>query len=192
MDRRTEVCSTIAALAAAIYVAVLVALPVVDRSFDALATHPEDYAGGRLGFAVNLSYLALAVALLSFVLSVLPIRGTAIVLPILIAPPTVLCAALAVDPIGVARGNPIFLLPIVCLATVPLVGSIVLRDRLGGWRSMLGGLATVVLLAFAALLVAPDAVGGLVNRAFDVTLGLWLLLAAVAVRHGSARRLSPG
>lgn len=186
MDRRTEVGSAVAAFGAAVYVAVLVALPFVDPTFNVVTAHPEDYAAGRLGWAVNVSYLALAIALVCFVISALPVRRWAIAVPALVMPPTILCVALAVDPVGVAAGTQLLLLPIVCLAMVPLIASMTLRDRLGTWHRLLAGLAVVVLLAFAALIVAPDTVGGAVNRAFDVALGLWFVLAAIAVRRGAA------
>ena len=181
MDRRARLCSSIAAFGAAIYLAVLVTLPFVDRTFNALAAHPEDYATGTFGVVVNLSYIALAVALACFLMSVWPVKGLGIAFAVVAVPPLILCTALAADPIGIARGGTVLLLPIVCLALVPLIGSIALKDRVGGWRSMLAGLAVVVLVAFAGLVFAPNAVAGVVNRAFDVALGAWIVVAAIAV-----------
>lgn len=186
-DRRVTVLATIAAAGAGAYVAILVALPLLDWNVNMLNAHPEDYARGQLGLAVNLSYLALAVALASFALSALPFKGWAMALLLLVAPPAILCAALAVDPVGVATTSPLLLLPIVCLALVPLIGSVALRDRLAAWRPSLAGFAILVLIAFAGLVVAPEAIGGAVNRLFDVTVGLWLGLASIAVRRGSVR-----
>lgn len=188
MDPRTKIWPAIAAAGAAAYVAVLAALPFVEPSFDVLRAHPEDYANGALGFAVNLSYLALAAALVFFVVSVLPVKGWAIAVPVLFLPPAVLCAALSVDPVGVAGGNPVWLVPIFALALGPVIGTLVLRDSLRRWRPALIGIAVVVLLTFAGILTMPDAISGIVNRAFDVSVGLWIVVAALALRPIEVRR----
>ena len=180
LSGRADAWSTIAAVGAAIYVLILVALPFLEPSFDVLRSHPEDYASGPVGLAVNASYVALAVALVSFAGSVLPVRGWAIAVPALFLPAAALCVTLAVDPIGVAGGNALWLLPIFGLALAPMIGSLSLRDTAGRWRLALIGIAIVVLLTFGGVLTVPDAISGIVNRAFDVSVGSWILVAALA------------
>lgn len=180
VDGRTELWSAIAAVGAATYVAVLLVLPFLEPDFDVLRAHPEDYASGAIGLAVNVSYAALAVALVAFVMSVLPVKRWTIAVAALFLPPAVLCAALAVDPIGVAGGNPVWLLPVFCLALAPLIATLLLHDSLRRRRGALLAIAAAGLLTFAGVLTMPDAIGGIVNRAFDVSVGLWVLVASRA------------
>jgi len=172
-------------------VTVLLALPLLNSGFNVLTVHPEDYARGTYGIAVNVSYSALAVALACLVLSLLPLRGWAIAVPVLLVPAAVLCVALAVNPMAVAGGNALLLIPIFGLALGPLVGALSLRQRFHPWDGAIVGIGLAVVIAFAGVLVAPDSVGGAVNRAFDLLVGLWVVVAAVALRRwaGSQRAL---
>ena len=179
LSGRSDVWSTIAAIGAATYVVILAALPFLQPGFDVLRAHPEDYANGPVGLAVNASYVALAVALISFATSILPVRGWAIAVPVLFLPAAALCVALAVDPISVAAGNPLWLLPIFGLAVAPMIGSLT-PHTVRRWRPALIGIAAVVLLTFGGVLTVPDSIAGIVNRAFDVSVGLWILAAALA------------
>lgn len=178
----------IAAGGATLYVAALLALPLLEPGFDVLATHPEDYATGSYGALVNLSYLSFAVALISLVVSLVPFRRWAIAVPALLVPPALLCAALAVDPVAVARAGAAVLIPILGLASAPFISALVLRDRFRPWDRWVVGFGVAVLVAFFGLALAPEAIGGAVNRAFDALAGFWVALAAVALvrpREGS-------
>ncbi|HYM66171.1 MAG TPA: hypothetical protein VEW68_02660 [Patescibacteria group bacterium] len=185
---RRQVLPAAAASGAAVYMAVLLVLPIVDAARNVLTAHPEDYASGPYGLAVNLSYLALAAALASFTVAIWPVSGWAIAMPVLLIPAAVMCAALAVDPIGVAGGSALWLLPIFGLASAPLAGSLSLRGRFGRFSGALLAIAAAVLIAFVALMLAPESIGGAVNRTFDLLLGLWIAIAALALRRGSTRR----
>lgn len=183
---RRQALPVVAVSGAGVYVTVLVALPLLDSGFDVLTTHPEDYARGTFGIAVNASYLALAIALVCLVLALLPVRRWAIAVPILLVPAAVLCGALAVNPIAVAGGSAWLLVPVFGLALGPLVGSLSLRERFHPWEGAIVGVGLAVVIAFAGVLVAPDSVGGAVNRAFDVLVGLWIIVAALAVHRLAA------
>ena len=184
--RVRDVVPSVAAVAAVAYL-LLLTVPLLDSRFDVFTAHPEDYATGASGAAVNASYLALAVALVALVVSLLPFRGWSIVVPVLLAPAALLCVALGADPIGVARSGQWVLIPIVGLALAPAPAALTLRDRFGLWTPALSGLGVAVLVAFAALAVAPDSAGGLVNRVFDFLAGMWVALAGVAAGRRSAR-----
>ena len=181
-----SVAPRIAAIAAVAYL-LLLTLPLLDTRFDVLTAHPEDYATVAYGVAVNASYLALAVALVAIVVPLAPFRRWSLVVPALLVPAALLCVALAFDPIAVARSSQWVLIPIVCLALAPAAAALSLRGRFGGWAPAVAGLGVAVLVAFAALALAPDSVGGLVNRVFDVLAGLWVALAAVAAGRRSTR-----
>ena len=185
---RRQVLPVVAASGAGVFVIVLLALPLLDSGLNLLTAHPEDYARGAYGIAVNASYMALAVALAGLVLSLLPVRGWAIAVPVLLVPAAVLCVALAVNPIAVAGGNALLLVPIFGLALGPLVGALSLRERFHPWNGAIVGIGLAVAIAFAGLLVAPDSVGGAVNRAFDLLVGLWVVVAALAVRRWARSR----
>jgi hypothetical protein len=179
-----------AAGGAGLYVAALLALPLLEPGFNVLTAHPEDYATGSYGAAVNLSYAAFAVALIALVVAVMPVRRWALAVPILLVPPVLLCAALALDPVGVARGGDVVLIPILGLASAPLISSLLLRARFRPWHRWVIGSGAVVLVAFVGLVLAPITVAGAVNRAFDVLAGLWVAVAAMAIRqraHAASR-----
>jgi hypothetical protein len=182
----------VAAGGAGLYVAALLALPVLEPGFNVLTAHPEDYATGSYGAVVNLSYVSFAVALISLVLSVMPVRRREIAVPILLVPPALLCAALAVDPVAVARGGTVVLIPILGLASAPLISSLVLRARFRPWDRWVVGFGAAVLVAFVGLVLAPDATTGAVNRAFDALAGLWVAVAALALRGPQSAISPPG
>lgn len=183
MKRRGEFFSAVSAAGAALYLAVIVSLPLLDRTFDVLRAHPEDYASGRYGLAVNFSYLALATGLVASMPLMARFGRPAIVVEMLVLPAAILCLALAVDPIGVAQGAQLSLLPIVGLAVAPLIASFSFNDRFGRWRRALTGLAVAVLITFLGLVLAPDSVTGIINRAFDSMVGIWLIVFAFAARR---------
>lgn len=172
-----------ALLGGAVYVGTLLALPLLDSHIDPLTAHPEDYASGMYWPMVNVSYLALALALAALGLSLMTSgRRRSILVLVLLAPPLLLCLALAVDPIGVARGNQLSLLPVFALAAAPIALAIAFRDRLRRWTGAFLVLGAAVLVVFVALVVVPATVGGAVNRAFDSLVGLWIIAMALAMR----------
>lgn len=162
----------------AVYVLVLVVLPFVEPQLDVRSAHPEDYANGAYGIVVNLSYGALSLALIAIVPVLWPGRSWSAVGPLLFVPPAILCAALAVAPIAVARSGTVVFVGVLGLAFGPLVNSIALRDRFGRARGLVVGLGVAVLAGFIGLAAAPDSIGGAVNRGFDVLAGLWVAAAA--------------
>lgn len=172
----------VAAGCAIVYVAALLVLPLLEPGFNALTAHPEDYATGSYGAVVNLSYASFAVALISLVASFMPFRRWAIAVPILLVPPALLCAALAVNPVAVARGGAVVLVPVLGLASAPLFSSLVLRARFRPWNRWVAGFGAAALVAFVGLVLAPEPVAGAVNRAFDVLAGVWVAVAALALR----------
>ena len=172
----------LAALAGALYVVLLIAIPLVEPEFDAWRSHPEDYAAGDYGALVNVSYAAMAVALVSLSSAFIIKSGWKALALALLAPPALLCVALAADPIGVARQATTASLAILGLAVGPIAVSIVFRRRFGPARVAVIGLGVLVAGAFIALSVAPESAGGAVNRVFDVLAGAWILVAAVASR----------
>lgn len=171
----------VAAGSATLYVASLLALPLLEPGFNVLTAHPEDYATGTYGGVVNLSYASLAVALISLVVLLMPVRRWAIAVPTLLVPPALLCAALAADPVAVARGGAVVSIPVLGLATAPLFSSLVLRARFRPWDRWVAGFGAAALVAFVGLVLAPDPITGAVNRAFDVLAGVWVAVAALAL-----------
>lgn len=168
---------------AAVYVLVLVVLPFLEPQMDVRSAHPEDYANGAYGILVNLSYGALSLALFAIAATLWPGRSWRAVGPLLFVPSAILCAALAVAPIAVARSGPVVVVAILGLAVGPLVNSIALSDRFGRARGVLVGLGAAALVGFIGLAVAPDSVGGAVNRGFDVLAGLWVATAGSLIRR---------
>ena len=162
---------------------VLLNVPLLDSRFNVLTAHPEDYATGSFGLAVNASYLALATALTGLAVSLLPVRGWSIAALGTLIPPVLLCLALAVDPIGVARANQLVLLPIISLALAPATAALTLRHRFGAFALATTALAVAVLVAFIALVVVGDDLGGLVNRVFNTFVGLWTAVASFSLRR---------
>ena len=163
---------------AAIYVLVLLVLPLLEPQLDVRSAHPEDYATGGFGILVNLSYGALSLALFAIALVLWPCRSWKAVAPLLFVPPAILCAALAVAPIAVARSGTVVFVGILGLAVGPLVNSIALRDSFGRARGLVVGLGVAVLVGFIGLAAAPDSVSGAVNRGIDVLAGVWVATAA--------------
>jgi hypothetical protein len=176
-----EALAGIAFVAAIAYV-LLLNLPLLDTRFNALASHPEDYAAGSFGLAVNGSYLALAIAIESLAVSLLPVRGWSIAVPALLVPAGLVCGALAFDPIGVARANAWVLVPIVGLALVPAITMLTMRDRFRPCTPAVAGVGIAALLALCALVLSPDSVSGLVNRVLDVLIAAWIATASAALR----------
>ncbi len=179
----------VAAAAAAVYVLVLVVVPLVDRSLDVWSAHPEDYVRGPYGLAVNVSYAALAVAIALLVASLPKPTGWTLAVPVLFIPAGILCVALTFDPLGVAGGNAVFLLPVFGLALGPLVASLTLGADLRPWNRALAVLAGLALAAFALMLVEPSI--GFFNRVFDVLAGAWIASAALALRRPQAKLSAP-
>lgn len=174
---------------AAVYVLVLVVLPFLEPQLDVRSAHPEDYATGGYGILVNLSYAALSLALFAIALALWPGRSWRALGPLLFVPPAILCAALAVSPIAVARSGTVVFVGILGLAVGPLVSSIALRDRFGRARGFVVWLGAAVLIGFIGLAAAPDSVGGAVNRVFDVLAGLWVAAAGFIPRRPAAQHV---
>lgn len=171
----------VAALAGALYVVLLIVIPLVEPEFDVWRSHPEDYAAGSFGALVNLSYAAMAIALVSPSSALLTQSGWKALALVLLVPPALLCVALTVDPIGVARQATVAPLAILGLGAGPVVVSIVYRRRFGQARVATIALGALVALSFVALALAPESLGGGVNRVFDVLAGAWIVVAAIAM-----------
>ena len=161
-----------AGLGGGFYVLALLAVPLLDSGREVLRAHPEDCARGPAGLLVNLGYAAFALALAATVMRFARGRRWPALAPALLLPPALLCLALAFDPVGLARAGTVVTLAILGLVAGPLATSLVVRGR---WLVALGA---AVLAAFTLLVAAPEAVGGAVNRLFDVLAGLWVLAAA--------------
>ena len=170
----------LAALGGALYVVLLIVIPLVEPQFDAWRSHPEDYAAGDYGALVNVSYAAMATALVSFSSALVGKLGWRALALALLMPPALLCVALTLDPIGVARQATVVSLAILGLAVGPIAVSIVYRRSFGAARVVVIGLGALVAMAFVALAAAPESMGGAVNRVFDVLAGAWIVVTAVA------------
>jgi uncharacterized membrane protein YccC len=107
----------------------------------------------------------------------------AVAVATLLVPPALLCAALAIDPVAVARGGAVVLIPILGLASAPLISSLVSRARFRPWDRWVVGVGAAVQVAFVGLVLAPDAITGAVNRVFDALAGLLVAVAALALRR---------
>jgi len=177
-----------AVVGAAAYVLALLALPFLQPGRDVMTAHPEDYAAGAYGSLVNLSYGAFGMALATIALTLWPGRSWKAVGPLLLVPPALLCAALALAPVTVARSGLVVLVGVIGLSAGPLISSIVLRHRFGGRYRLVAYLGAAVLVGFVALATGPDAVSGAVNRGFDVLAGLWVIAAALSIRPPTDRR----
>lgn len=173
----------VATAGAAMYVIALLALPILEPDLDVVSTHPEDYASGKYGILVNLSYGALGVALAAIVLALWPGASWKATTLALLVPPALLCAALTLAPVAVARSGTAVFIGVLGLATGPLVSSVVLRLRFGKSSPLVVALGAAVLVAFVLLAVTPEAIGGAVNRGFDALAGLWVVTAALSLHH---------
>ena len=170
----------LAALAGGLYVVLLIVIPLVEPQFDVWRSHPEDYAAGHYGALVNVSYAAMAVALVSFSSGLVSKSGWKALALALLVPPALLCVALTVDPIGVARQATVTSLAILGLAVGPIAVSIVYLRSFSHARATVIGVGVLVAGAFIALAVGPESVGGAVNKVFDVLAGAWIVVAAAS------------
>ena len=170
----------LAAVAGALYVVLLIVIPLVEPQFDAWRSHPEDYAAGGYGALVNVSYAAMATALVSFSSGLAGKLGWKALALALLIPPALLCVALTVDPIGVASQATVVSLAILGLAAGPIAVSIAYRRSFGAARAAVVGLGALVAMAFVALAAAPESIGGAVNRVFDVLAGAWIVVGAAS------------
>jgi hypothetical protein len=182
--------AVLAMVGAGLYVVVIVVMPLLDPNLDIKSAHPEDYAAGRLGMAVNLSYAALAVGLAALAGALLDVEWKAIVADLLLLLAAILCAALAIEPVGVARMG-VVLIPVVALAAAPLTTALLLGRLFGRWKTGLTLLAALVAVAFIALVVSPSSLGGIVNRVFDALAGAWVAAAGAALwaRFGEVKAI---
>jgi hypothetical protein len=172
----------VAVAGAGAYVLLLLVLPFLQPGRNIMTAHPEDYAAGAYGNLVNLSYGAFGLALAAIALTLWPGRSWRAVGPLLLVPAAVLCAALALAPVTVARSGIVVLVGVLGLSSGPLISSIVLRHRFGGAYRLVACLGAAVLVGFVAVATSPDAVGGAVNRGFDALAGLWVFAAALSIR----------
>ncbi len=170
---------------AGVYLATLLAAPLVDPELDLLRSYPEDYSPGpadpivRLGY-VSVVLMALAIAALNLrqprwsrrVAAVLLVAGAAASATLVLAPQQV-------------TGGPL-LAGVLGLVIAPSVLSISARHELPRAVVTLG---IVVTLGFLALTVAPRDVAGITNRAWDVLLALWAL--SFGLRYIDSGALTP-
>lgn len=160
------------------YLATLVAAPLVDPHLDPLRSYPEDYSPGPADGIVRLGYVS--VALMALAIAALTVRWaewSRRVAAVLLVAGAVASATLAIAPQQVTGGP--LLAGVVGLVLAPLVLSISARRELPRPVVALG---ILVAFGFLALAVAPREVAGLTNRAWDVLLALWGL--AYALAHG--------
>jgi len=163
----------------------LVVVPLANPLLDALRLHPEDFAAATLGPLVNAGYVALAGALAGVASILAGRRGArAWIAAGLFGLAGVVSVANALDPTLGTRRSPVEI-GIVGLALGPLVVS------LGSGPRALGVLAVAQAAGFVALLGAPDAVGGMVNRLWDGLAALWIVVFALSAERGGIMR-TPG
>ncbi len=154
------------------YLATLVVVPLANPSLDQVRLHPEDFASGTLGFLVSVGYVALAAAAIAAAVIALRVGGVASWMGaacFLIA--AAMCVANAIDPTLGARRSPIEI-GVFGL----LVGPVLLALRLGDRALIVSAIS--IAIGFAALLAAPESVGGVVNRVMDALIGIWFAVFA--------------
>ena len=168
----------LAAGGAALYVATLVVVPLLNLDRDVLRLHPEDLYDANGGFLVIAGWLVFAVALAATAYLAWRRRGIAMrIAALCFVVAALVSVANAIDPTLGIRGSPIEL-GIFGLAIGPLVASFASRPV------ALRVLAVAAALAFAGIVFETAPVGGMVNRVFDALAGIWCVAFAVEARAG--------
>lgn len=166
----------IAIASASLYLATLVAAPLIDPHLDPLRSYPEDYSPGPADWVVRLGYVS--VALMALAIAVVSLRQGGWpprIAAVLLVAGAIASATLAIAPQQVTGGP--LLAGIAGLVIAPLAISMSARRELAWPVVMLGFLVT---FGFVALAVAPRDVAGITNRGCDVLLALWGLAYAIA------------
>lgn len=172
----------LAMIGASVWMAALLLPPLAQPGSDLLRMHPEDNASGAFGWVVGLGYAALALALLALVGALARRPGGSRLGLAMLLPTILLCLPLAASPGSAATLGVLLVAGVLGLGLGPLLLTLGLRRNLGPARSLVTGLAVGVVVLFGALVVAPSAIAGIVNRAFDALAGLWLVAVAVDLR----------
>ncbi len=153
--------------------------PALRPDLDPWTTHPEAYAVGVWGPLMRLGYAGVAVAGWAAALLARRLRVAAALLAVFA---TGAFAIGLLPPTG--RGDladQVFpYLQVAPLAFLPAVAWISLRTG----RRVLMALAALVWLLFVPLLVGEPALGGIINRAADLAMGIWLGVFAWTARDG--------
>lgn len=168
-----------AAIAGAVYLATLLAVPLIDPQTDLLRAHPEDYTTGLPGVLVRVGYGAVALMALAIAASVL--RGSGWLERIaagLLLVGAVTSGVLAAMPQEVTGGP--LLVGVLALALAPLLVSIGAAPRLSPVVVALGVTVTIGFVVLIAL--APRELAGIANRSWDVLLAAWGMSFAIAPR----------
>lgn len=160
----------VAGIAAAVYLATLLAVPFFDRETDVLRAYPEDYTTGLAGALVRLGYVAVALMALAIAASLVRERGwLERIAAVLLAAGVATSLVLTWAPQQVAGG--VLLIGVLALALAPALVSIGRRGRLSPVVVTLG---VIVTAGFIALIVLPPReFAGIANRSWDVLLAIW-------------------
>lgn len=170
----------VASAAALLYLATLLAAPLIDRARDVLRAYPEDYSPGTADAIVRLGYVAATAMALAIAATVARGGWARRAGAVMLVAAGAASLTLAVVPQQVT-GGPI-LVGVLGFVLAPLVLSLSGRRELPRWCVALG---VAVSLGFLSLAMAPRDVAGITNRVWDVLLALWAVTYPLA--HGVAR-----
>jgi hypothetical protein len=182
--------AAVGALGSGLFLAALVAMPVLRPDLDVRAAWVGDYARGPFGALMTVAYLALGTGALALGLALRRIAGLRAggTLLALAAAGAYVSAAFQQAPPGTRTTagtvREIALVPTFAL----LVAALALLVR-GAFRHPAGrplrwpalALFGVVLVSFAVALAAPEAWKGIAGRGFDAAWTLWMAGAAMAL-----------
>ena len=164
---------------AVVWSVALLSGPALRPDLDPWTTHPETYAIGAWGALMRLGYAGVGVAGWAAAFLARRYRVASALLAVFA---TCALAIGLLPPSG--RGDfadQVFpYLQVAPLAFLPAVASISLRIR----RRVLVALAAAAWLLFAPLVLGQPALGGIINRAADLAIGIWIGVFAWTARDG--------
>jgi hypothetical protein len=147
----------------------LLAGPVLRPDLDLLTTHPETYAHGAWGPLMRLGYAGIAVAGWSAAFLARRYRVPAVLL-VLFAGGALTIGLLPPTDTGGPADQIFPYLQIAPLAFLPAIAWISWRTR----RPWLLTLAALAWLLFLPLMSGQPVLGGIINRAADLVMGVWI------------------
>ncbi len=172
-----EIAARLAIGGAVVWSVALLSSPALRPDLDPWTTHPETYASGAWGALMRLGYVGVGVAGWAAAFLARRYRVSSALLAVFATG----ALAIGVLPPSGRGGFADVVFPylqVAPLAFLVAVASISLRAR----RRVLVAFAAVAWILFVPLVVGGPALGGIINRAADLAIGIWIGVFAWTVR----------